>query len=44
LRKLFVALAVIGMVGGPFSAIANAGPYCTLLEKLGYNWVKECED
>ena len=44
MRKLFVVLAVVGLVGGPFSAAANAGPYCTLLDKLGYDWVKDCED
>jgi hypothetical protein len=37
-------LCVAGLLGGPLSSIANAGVWCDLLRKLGYENVRECED
>ncbi len=48
MRKTLVALTVVGLLSGPMSAIASAGPvptsYCALLRFLGYENVRECED
>ena len=44
MKKLFVSLAVVGLLGGPLSSISQAGVYCDLLAKLGYENVRECED
>jgi hypothetical protein len=43
-RKVIVALLATGILAGPLGSLANAGVYCTVLEKAGVNWVKECED
>jgi hypothetical protein len=39
-----VTLLAAGILAGPMSSLASAGVYCTLMEKTGVNWVKECED
>ena len=44
MRKVIVALLATGILAGPLGSLANAGVYCTVLEKAGVNWVKECED
>jgi hypothetical protein len=44
MRKVIVALLATAILAGPLSSLANAGVYCSVLEKLGVNWVKECED
>lgn len=44
MKKFFVSVAVVGLLGGPLSSISQAGIICDLQEKLGYENVKECED
>lgn len=44
MKKLIVGLMVSALSFGPLSAVANAGVFCSLQEKLGVNNVKECED
>ncbi|MGH2735675.1 MAG: hypothetical protein ACRDKZ_08845 [Actinomycetota bacterium] len=44
MRKAIVSLFVVGLLAGPLANFANAGPICTLYEKLGIDNVKECEE
>lgn len=44
MRKGIVALLAAAILAGPFASSALADPtVCRLMEKLGYDWVRECE-
>lgn len=43
MKKLVVALTVVGVLAGPAASVASAATFCTLMEKLGVKNVKECE-
>jgi hypothetical protein len=43
MRKAVVALFVVGLLSGPLANISSAGVVCNLLDKLGYDNVKDCE-
>ena len=45
MKKLVVALTVVGVLAGPAAGMASAASNCSLMEKLGIvQNVKECED
>lgn len=44
MKRVIVGLVVSAFMIGPLSSIARAGVYCDLLNKLGYENVRECED
>lgn len=45
MRKVMIAaFAVAAVAAGPFAAAAQANEtVCKVMEKVGYDWVKECE-
>lgn len=44
MRRVIAGLIVSVFMVGPLSSIASAGVYCNVLNKLGYENVRECED
>ena len=44
MRKLTVVLLTTVILVGPTATMASANPLmCRIMEKLGYEWVRECE-
>lgn len=43
MRKVIVSVFIAGLLAGPMASFADAGVVCTVMNKLGYDNVKECE-
>lgn len=45
MRKRLIAAVIAAAFLTQLAGVAEAGPSrCSIMEKLGYEWVRECED
>jgi hypothetical protein len=46
MRRLMIACVAAGLIAGPFASGASADPirdaFCRVADKLGYDWVQDC--